>query len=67
MSVDIERHHDLLPYLNVETGETVSAKHVKHHFLWIRLMRFNNKTLRLPLTTGRNTCPLRKGCDNSSL
>ena len=67
MGIDVERHHDFLTYLYVETRKTVCTEYLKHHLLWISVMCFNNKALYLPFATSRNTCPLRKGCDNSSL
>ena len=67
MSVNIKRHHYLLSNLYIETRQTVCSEHVKHHLAGISIMGFNNKTLRLPLSTCRSTTSLGKSYDNFSL
>ena len=67
MGIDVERHDELLAYLDGKLSQTLSSEHVEHHLLRIGIVRLYDKRTCLPFATGRNTAALGKHCNNLTL
>lgn len=51
MGIDVERNIHLLTNLNIETLQTLGAKHFKHHLAGISLVSLDYITFNFPFTT----------------